>query len=116
MHTPPATPALLLEADSPEVTAFLVAWHENGRASFERQSASLVYDEYKVKRAVTRSRWICLDVGPAPYFSGVFVVDRATGHVYTIKAYGRPNRLIGTLRDLTAEYQAATATYRAARS
>ena len=98
----------MLTATSEAVTTFLVAWHENGRPLFERRYESLNYDTYAPKHAVERKRWICLDEGS----SGRFVVDRGTGEVYTIKAYGRPNRRIGTLASLTEQYQAGTATYR----
>ncbi|HKA83080.1 MAG TPA: hypothetical protein VKD21_04420 [Acidimicrobiales bacterium] len=101
----------MLNASSPEVRRFLVAWHENGRPSFERSARTLVYDDYDPKSAAEKKRWICLDHGAGFSRSGMFVADRETGEVYTIKAYGRPNRRIGTLASLTAEYEAATATY-----
>jgi len=102
-----------LTASSPEVQRFLAAWHENGRAPFQRFTPNLDYDSYYPKTATERSRWIRLDKGGEFNRSGEFVVDRATGEVYTIKAYGRPNRRIGTLASLTAEFSAATATHRA---
>jgi hypothetical protein len=34
--------------------------------------------------------------------SGVYLVDKASGEVYSIKAYGVPNRRLGTLAELTA--------------
>jgi hypothetical protein len=34
--------------------------------------------------------------------SGVYLVDKAIGEVYSIKAYGVPNRRLGTLAELTA--------------
>lgn len=99
-----------LTATSPEVQSFLTAWHANGRPSFER-GCSLDYDTYAPKSAHEKMRWICLDEGASPNRSGVFLADKATGDVYTIKGYGRPNNRIGTLASLTAEYEAATATY-----
>lgn len=36
--------------------------------------------------------------------SGMFVVDPATNEVFNICKYGRPNRRIGTVEDVTAEY------------
>jgi len=95
-----ATTTDLLTADSIEVRLFLLAWHENGRAGFERRAPYLDYDAHELKHAIERKRWICLDHGK----SGAFVADRQTHEVYTIKAYGRPNRKIGTLESLTAEY------------
>ena len=34
--------------------------------------------------------------------SGGYLVDKAIGEVYSIKAYGVPNRRLGTLAELTA--------------
>ena len=90
--------------DDPRITAFLTAWHENGRASFERDCRNLVYDEYAPKRAKDRRKYIALDRGA----SGVFLVDKTTGDVFTIKGYGVPNHRIGTLESVTDEYLAAT--------
>ena len=63
-ETTVATTTELLNADSIEIRLFLLAWHENGRASFERQYTALDYDsEAYIKRATVRRRWICLDEG-----------------------------------------------------
>lgn len=95
------------KADSIEVRLFLLAWHENGRATFSRQYPTAFmaahYDapDGCLKTAKDRGRrWIALDEGSG----GVFLLDKATGEVYTIKAYGRPNRKIGTLASLTELY------------
>jgi hypothetical protein len=100
-----------LTATSPEILAFLRAWHENGRARFERDCGSLVYDEYAPKTAKERRKYIALDEGR----SGRFLVDKATGVVFTIKAYGTTNRRIGTLAELTAQFDVGTASYREVR-
>ena len=99
--------AQVFTADSTEVRLFLLAWHENGRESFARTyPASYAIGSYdsesgQLKTAKDRGRrWIALDEGS----SGRFLLDKATGEVYTIKAYGRPNRRIGTLETLTAQY------------
>ena|SRR6478672_7060862 len=88
----------------PLVQDFLTAWHENGRAPFERWTPNLVYDDYEPKHAEDRKKYIALDRGS----SGAFLLDKATGAVYSIKAYGKPNRAIGHIAELTAKYRAAT--------
>lgn len=95
----------ILTADSPLVTAFLKAWHENGRKDFEKSYTNLVYDDYAPKTATERRRFIALDCGR----SGVFLVERYTLHVYRIKGYGVPNlnKYLGTLPELTAAYNTA---------
>lgn len=99
--------ATTLTAESVAVRLFLVAWHENGRESFARTYPdSYAIGQYdapngELKTAKDRGRrWIALDKGS----SGMFLVEKATGDVYTIKAYGRPNRKIGTLESLTNRY------------
>jgi hypothetical protein len=98
----------MLNSKSPEILAFLTAWHENGRANFTRNYDVLDYDTYAVKSAKDRTKFIACDRRD----SGVFLVDRATGDVYSIKGYGRPNRKVGTVVGLTAAYNAATAANR----
>ena len=97
-----------LHAQSPEIVDFLAAWHENGRASFTREYTNLDYDSFAPKVAKERTKFIACDAGT----SGMFLVDRATGDVYSIKGYGRPNRKVGTVAGLTAAYRAATAGHR----
>lgn len=94
----------MLTADSPEIRDFLTAWHEAGRAEFERYHDRLVYDEYAPKVAKDRRKYLALNRGTG----GVYLVDKATGAVYTIKAYGVPNRRIGTLADVTADFLAGS--------
>lgn len=40
--------------------------------------------------------------------SGMFVVDPATGEVFNISKYGRPNRRIGTIESLITEWETET--------
>lgn len=92
--------------DDPRVTAFLSAWHEAERGEFERWYTRLVYDEYAEKSAHDRKKYIALDRGQRGVNqSGVYLLDKATGDVYSIKGYGRPNRRIGTLEDMTARFR-----------
>ena len=89
-------------ADSPIVRRFLEVWHENGRREFENNYSNLDYDgEFYAKKAKDRKRFIALDRGS----SGVFLVDRTTGEVYSIKAYGRPNRKLGQIERLVEYYE-----------
>ena len=84
-----------------KINRFLSLWHENGRALFERTTPRLDYDSYYPKTMTVRRRWIALDKGT----SGVFLLDPRTEEVYTIKAYGVPNRKVGTLDSLIEAYQ-----------
>jgi hypothetical protein len=97
-----------LTATDPRITEFLRAWHESERADFERSYSKLVYDDYSAKTAKDRRRFIACDRGNAVNRSGVYLVDKATGEVYSIKAYGVPNRRLGTLEVLTARYTDTT--------
>lgn len=101
-----------LTANSPKILAFLAAWHENGRASFNRMTPGLDYDDYKAKTAKERRKYIALDYGNQHNRSGCFLVERETGIVYSIKAYGVPNRVLGSLAEMTAKFVAASATQR----
>lgn len=94
----------MLTAESPEIIEFLKAWHENGRASFERTYQNLDYDSPSyAKTAKTRKRFIACDRGTG----GEFLVDRTTGDVWSIKAYGVPNRKLGKLSTITEAYRNA---------
>ena len=92
----------MIGADSPEIQAVLKAWHESCRADYERTYPRIgqYYDRDLAKRATTRRKYIALDRGS----SGVYLVDRKTGMVYTIKAYGVPKRVVGPLSQLLAIY------------
>ena len=84
-----------LTATSPEVLNALRAWHDAERGDFERQYVNLNYNTHELKTAKDGKRWIKLNRGS----SGVYLVDKCspTFDVYSIKAYGVPNRRIGTL-------------------
>lgn len=93
----------MLTAESPEIVEFLKAWHENGRADFERRYENLKYDDSQKKTAKTRRKFIACDNDT----SGAFLVDRITAEVWSIKAYGVPNRKIGKLSAITEAYRDA---------
>ena len=96
----------LLDANSPEITDFLKAWHENQRPQFEKNYTNLDYDSQNyVKNAKTRNKYIACDRGT----SGMYLVDRETGAVYSIKSYGTPNRFLGGLLSITALFKRQTA-------
>ena len=94
----------MLTAESQKIKDFLEAWHENNRSSFERRFKNLNYDSYKVKSAKDRRKYIALDEGT----SGRFLVDRQTGIIYGIAAYGVPKYRLGHINDLTREFREAT--------
>ncbi len=97
--------------EHPAVAAFLSAWHENGRAAFERSTPSLDYDTYYPKTAKDRSKYIALDRGGEFNRSGVFLLDKATGIVWSIKGYGVKNRQLGHIDALTAKYESGRSTF-----
>lgn len=84
-----------------KINTFLTAWHENGRAAFHKGTPSLDYDTSDRKTAKPRRRWVALDRGTC----GVFLLDPITEEVFTIKAYGVPNRSVGLLSELMKRYK-----------
>ena len=76
-----------------QIGRLLTEWHEAGRPGFTAAYSNLDYDSQNKKRAIERKKWVLLDSGT----SGVFALDKTTGAIYKIKAYGVPNlkRLIG---------------------
>jgi hypothetical protein len=97
-----------LNAESPEILAFLTAWHENGRAEYA-QYYGLNYDMDAPKRAKDRKRYIACDKGCGPgSWSAAFMIDRASGMVYSARSYGLANRALGHVLALTRAYEAAT--------
>jgi hypothetical protein len=86
-----------------EVQEFLHAWHEDGRLWFEASYINLDYDKDYPKHAHDRKRYVALDDGT----SGRFILDAGTGQVWTISAYGRPNR-----RHAPRQLEAMTEQYR----
>ena len=98
-----ATITAPLTIDHPLIQQFLAGWHEDGRAGFERAYRNLDYDsDAYAKSAKERRKYIALDCGRGDFASGVYLVDRMTGEVYTIKAYGVPNRRIGHIEQVIA--------------
>jgi hypothetical protein len=87
---------------------FLSLWHENERFEFERWHDRLNYDQYAPKTLKARKLWICLDRGSFNR-SGVYMVRKADGQMFTIKAYGVPNlrRPCGHICDLITKFSLA---------
>lgn len=97
----------MIDAESQEIQEFLARWHEAGRAEFESlQHTNLNYDSYYPKTAKTRKRFIACDQGNDNNRSGVYLVDRSTQVIYSIKAYGVPNRQVGRLVEMFAAVRA----------
>lgn len=94
----------MLTAESREIRDFVAAWHENNRALFERQFKNLDYDTYEKKAAKERRKYIALDEGT----SGRFLVDKKTGMVYGIAAYGVPKYPLGHIDELTERFRLVT--------
>jgi hypothetical protein len=102
----------LLTADSPEVVEFVAAYQENA-------NLALGHLEHITCRIVaeTRRKYILIDEidqcdgRDCAGRSGRFMVDRATGRVFTIRGYGQRHRPIGTLAGLAAEYRKGSATF-----
>lgn len=91
--------------DDPIILEALTVWHEAGRAEFKRRYPSLDYDspDY-AKTAKERRKYIALDRGTG----GAFLVDKATGDVWTIKGYGVAGRRVMHISDWAAYWTAAT--------
>lgn len=80
-----------------KIDNLLKSWHEAGRESFEHRYKNLDYDSPSyAKVANERRKYIALDAGS----SGVFLVDKRTGHIFTIKACGVPKHWIGHIDQL----------------
>lgn len=98
----------MITIDDPRIAVFLDVWHENGRPFFERSYSNLDYDsEPYVKTAKNRNKYIALDEGT----SGRFLLDKATGLVWGIKAYGvrHSGKLAGHIDELIETYRAINA-------
>jgi len=97
----------LTDSNDPRVVALLAAWHENGREYFERHYPNLDYDSPAyAKVARPRRKYICLDEGTG----GVMMVEKETGQVFGIKAYGVIHRghPCGHIEELTKSFIEAT--------
>jgi hypothetical protein len=83
---------------------FLDVWHENTRLFWDY--ATLDPDEQDPKSALDRRAMIALDHGT----SGCFLVEKATGYVWSIRGYGKKNRVVwASLADAVASYEKANA-------
>ena len=88
-----------LDIDDPRIVRLLAEWHEAGRTEYETAYPHLAYDQDQAKTATRRHKYIALDIGK----SGAWLVDRITGEVFNIKAYGTPDRQkrLGTIDTIT---------------
>lgn len=101
-----------LHALSPEVLDFVEAYQENRNCSLSAGPSG-----YRIV-ADDRRKYIAID--EVPTFEGLdcagrggrFLVDRASGTVFTIRGYGQRGHRVGTLEHLAAQYREGTATYR----
>lgn len=103
LKKPPGPKVQKLPDLDEKIAAFVTAWHENGRIGWSYDA--LEYDSYCKKHVKERTKYIALDEGT----SGRFLVDKATGMMWSIKAYGVPNWMLGTLDDMTRKMEEATA-------
>lgn len=98
----------LASVNDPRVVAFLKAWHENGRDTYNRHTSpqDTPYDRAFPKIARARQKYICLDCNNC----GEFMVQKNTGLVFGIKGYGRAHRgkPYGDICELTRIFQKAT--------
>src|SRR6266700_6580121 len=91
-------------ADSLEIRLFVAAYEEN--QNIAGHSCRIITED--------RRKYIAIDeqymAGEGAFIgrSGRFLIDRATGIVYTIKGYGQRGYRIGTVTGLTAQYRDAT--------
>ena len=74
-------------------------WHEAGRESFNKSYNRLDYDSYNEHKAIEKKKYINLDCRN----SGMYMLDKTTGLIFAIKAYGVPNKkkCIGYIEELT---------------
>ncbi len=78
----------MITIDDPRIAAFLTGWHEINRERFEDSYRNLVYDVEAPKTAKDRRKYIALDCD----HSGAYLLDKTTGLIWHIKAYGVPNK------------------------
>lgn len=77
-------------------------WHEAGRPAFKASYDKLDYDsDYYQHKAIEKAKYINLDSGT----SGMFMIEKSTGNIFAINAYGVPNRrkYVGRLGQVTGE-------------
>jgi hypothetical protein len=100
---------MTLTATSPEVVDFVEAFKEN------RNLAHF----FKVDViAETRRTYISIDeiddgdTPPYVHRGGLFLIDRETGVVYTIRGYGQRGYRLTTMATLAAKYREGSASFR----
>ena len=97
-------------ADSPAVRGMIDAYQEN------RNMAQRGPSGYRIV-AIDRRKYVAIDEiltfegRDCPGQSGRFMVERATGRVFTIRGYGQRGHYIGTVEGLTEQYRAGSATF-----
>jgi len=83
-------------------------------AAYEANQRSAGMERFHGNRRVflsNRSRYVAFDTstsGGQHDLSGLFLIDKADGSVYTIKGYGKRGYHVGTVRGLTAAYREET--------
>ena len=108
----------IMTADSPEIIDFLARWDRDDRERFAQRPGGVIsYDDYgySQKTAHTRRKYIACDEGSGTYRQGKYLVERATGKVYTIMGYGVPRHYLGLVHELFAEIEPTASGTRARR-
>lgn len=77
----------ILEEGDAKITALLDALHKNHCEVGSLKGVPSIHQQYK-PYTKERRNWIHIDENG----SGMFLVDRKTEQVYSILAYGRPNK------------------------
>jgi hypothetical protein len=98
----------MLSSTSPEVVEFLKRWHTAARVEFAKRHSSKwaeeTYDTNHAKHATDRRKYIACDEGPHDRDgggrSGVYLIERETGRVFTIKGYGVPNKFADMMGEM----------------
>jgi hypothetical protein len=113
---PVSTNQITYSADSPAVVAFMQAVQDNRNLAVSKDWRANGWEVRIV--ATDRRKYIAVDEADAfegelqdHHRGGRFLVDRATGVVYTIEGYGKRGRACGTLEGLTVDFTLASATY-----
>ena len=84
-----------------QLEALAREWHEAGRALFDKRCPNLIYDTYAPKQVIEKNKYFYLDQRG----SGFFMVEKTSGNIYGIKAYGVINRrkLVGHVSTVTGD-------------
>src|SRR5258708_470804 len=91
-----------LSANSPEIRDLVAAYEENRNlGSFGYLRNAYPYTIV----AIDRRKYVAIDETCGEvHHSGRFLVDRATGEVYSIRGYGQRGHRVGTVAGLTEQY------------